>query len=242
MHPARILLHASLAVLEAFKLEGRLVVLATFGGPMHSKVRLFVGSVLLFALSACGQGAPTAPVSTVAAPATLPEGSAAGSGIGAVPDVERQVCGDGKMDDPTHYQIGDGIYAVRYLKSDVSPAPLVGFSWVKNRASCPRPLPGTQNQPGSPATVPSECEVANWMILKQLANQNADFPINSNNESLVFCFVHAMPENQGVDKFRALAFKFALAELPRVQLGDFRYGITATFSATCDGSADPGCK
>ena len=67
MHAARILLHASLAVLEAFKLEGRLVVLATFGGPMQSKFRLFVGSALLLALPAFGQASEPTPAATTAA-------------------------------------------------------------------------------------------------------------------------------------------------------------------------------
>lgn len=116
LHAARILLPASLAVLEAFKLEGRLVVPAAFGGPMQSKFRIFVGSVFLFALPAFGQASEPTPAAATAAPGVELEGSS-----GAL------------TYDFRHNQIGDGIYAIRLSdpKKNI-PWTSVGFVRVVN--------------------------------------------------------------------------------------------------------------
>ena len=124
MHAARILLHASLAELEAFKLEGRLVVPATFGGPMQSKFRLFVGSVLLLALPAFGQASEPTPAATTAAPAIVVEGVGTFKGLEGLPPFKL-------------FQHGDGIYALR-LRRKLDPNPdwkTVGFVRVENKCS-----------------------------------------------------------------------------------------------------------
>ncbi len=124
MHAARILLHASLAVLEAFKLEGRLVVPATFGGPMQSKFRLFVGSLLLLALPAFGQASEPTPAAATAAPVVEMEGSGASGIMDELLPLE-----------PTEY--GDGVYALRLRSKRLTDVlwDTVGFVRVVNSCS-----------------------------------------------------------------------------------------------------------
>ena len=177
-----------------------MVVPATFGGPMHSKFRVVCQSLLFSALVACGQGVPTAPPSTVAAPAAATEGS--GSGAAKIePSPTQRVCGV----EERHSQHGDGIYAVRYLSGERSPTPLVGFSLVKNLAQCPNPAPGTEIDPGR-----GGCEVMNWMVLKQQGNPEGKFPINRDKQGLAYCY---LGDASAVSDFRERGREFAKEEL-----------------------------
>ena len=150
LHAARILLPASLAVLEAFKLEGRLVVPATFGGPMQSKFRLFVGSVLLLALPAFGQASEPTPAATTAAPVVELEGG------GPATEFEKV----------SLQQYGDGVYALR-LRSKRALDLLfdtVGFVRVTNQIQCPKvsgTLPGEQGG----------CDESEWVLSVDKMNQ-----------------------------------------------------------------------
>jgi hypothetical protein len=88
---------------------------------MHSKFRLFAGSVLLLALPAFGQATEPTPAAATAAPVVEMEGS------GAVSD------GD------VHNQFGDGVYAVTL--SDMAPTgekwTTVGFVLIVNNQTSP---------------------------------------------------------------------------------------------------------
>jgi len=89
---------------------------------MHSMFRLFVGSVLLFALPAFGQAAePTPAAATTAAPVVEMEGSGAAS--------------DGGI----NKQYGDGVYAISLSDMNLSGAKwtTVGFVHVVNSVVSP---------------------------------------------------------------------------------------------------------
>ena len=82
---------------------------------MHSKFRLFVGLVLLFALPAFGQASEPTPAATTAAPVIVAEGGGAAA-VGG---------------DVSGLQHGDGVYALRLLPPN-GVWTLVGFVRVKN--------------------------------------------------------------------------------------------------------------
>lgn len=197
---------------------------------MHSKFRLLVGSVLLFALPTFGQASPPSPEAMVAAPAA----ATAGSGTGAAkiePSPTQRVCGAKE----TASQHGDGVYAVRYLSGEESPTPLVGFSWVKNIEQCPNPAPGTEIDPGR-----GGCEVMNWMVGKQQGNPDGKFPINPEKQGIAYCHI-----GDAVDarEFRKMGLEFAEEELGRpIAAVEFGYGLTVTFADLCEGSSDVKCQ
>jgi hypothetical protein len=209
---------------------------------MHLKFRLFVGSVLLSALSACGQGAPTAPASTVAATGAVPEGSAAGSGSGAdfaiwKNNIER-VCGE---IDVQIGQYGDGVYAVRGLTDKKVRGPLLGFSWVQNIDNSKECLMlsaknGTASKVGEDEM---KCEVMHWMIVKSETDngrafpQNGGFPINVE-AGIVYCFL-----GNRIGKFEEFQQR-AIEEAKKENIDSkyFDYGLTVTFADICDGSGD----
>ena len=209
---------------------------------MQSKFSLFVGSVLLLALSACGQGVPASPASTVAATATLPEGSAAGSGSGAdlaiwKNNIER-VCGEISEKIGQH---GDGIYAVRALTDRKVRGPLLGFSWVKNikdTKQCSK-LSSKTGKPSNVIETEQTCEVMHWMIVKNQEKYGKAFPINgefplNENAGIVYCFLGN--DISDFKKFQTDAFEAASEE--KIDHADFNYGLTITFADICDGSGD----
>ena len=209
-----------------------MVVPAVFGGPMQSKFRLFVGSLLLFALSACGQGAPTAPASTVAATGAVPEGSAAGSGSGGAKVIDPYDVVCGAVDIAAQH--GDGVYAVRALRrrgaaniAAPSMGELLGFAAIRNNESCPNPLPGTAiKTPGE------NCENTYWMIVDDPNNgdeiypRNGKFPITQDG-SVAYCWLGDLVCKPATTEFETFARDTAkLAGYT----GTFNRGFTATFA------------
>jgi hypothetical protein len=91
---------------------------------MHSKFRLFVGSVLLLALPAFGQAGEPTPAATTAAPVIVAEGVGTFGSLEGLPPFKL-------------FQYGDGVYALRMRSKRLTDLlwKTVGFVRVVNECS-----------------------------------------------------------------------------------------------------------